>query len=39
MGTRIRRERRAELALQPGEETWGVWAIPESDVGLLPDRS
>ncbi len=23
-------------ALQPGEETWGVWAIPEAEVGLLP---
>ena len=23
--------------LQPGEETWGVWGIPESEVGMLPD--
>jgi len=23
--------------LEPGEETWGVWGIPEASVGLLPD--
>ena len=23
--------------LGPGEETWGIWSIPESDVGFLPD--
>jgi SAM-dependent methyltransferase len=22
--------------LAPGEEKWGIWAIPESEVGLLP---
>jgi SAM-dependent methyltransferase len=21
----------------PGEETWGIWGIPETSVGLLPD--
>jgi SAM-dependent methyltransferase len=24
-------------ALQPGEETWGIWNIPEATVRLLPD--
>ncbi len=23
--------------LQPGDEKWGIWEIPESDVRLLPD--
>jgi SAM-dependent methyltransferase len=23
--------------LQPGEESWGIWGIPEASVGLLPD--
>ena len=23
--------------VRPGEETWGIWSIPESDVGFLPD--
>ena len=24
-------------ACQPGDETWGVWAIPEAELHLLPD--
>ncbi|HEY7589490.1 MAG TPA: methyltransferase domain-containing protein [Candidatus Limnocylindrales bacterium] len=23
--------------LQPGDETWGIWEIPESEIHLLPD--
>jgi SAM-dependent methyltransferase len=24
-------------ALAPGDETWGIWALPEADLHLLPD--
>jgi SAM-dependent methyltransferase len=26
-----------EWRLTPGQETWGIWGIPESEVHLLPD--
>ena len=34
---RVRRQRRAELALAPGDETWGIFGIPEAELHLLPD--